>query len=144
MQYYYNLTQCAQRPAVYFRSTDVEQMNWHRLLWSVPDEWLFLLYCGESICVIDKSTGRGKIERIFIPVLNDLLTFLIEDKQPSHKDLLPHFAAALEALKADKSLRCKFTFWTDRITGPIHIGAMTVKVDREENHVTKSVQRRRK
>ena len=62
MKKYYNLSQHSGERLVYFRSTDVEQNNYHRLLWSVPDEWLYLLSKNKSILVIDKS--KKKMERL--------------------------------------------------------------------------------
>lgn len=45
---YSNLTQnISGNRFVYLRSTDVEQMNWERLLWSVPDEMLYFMSLGE-------------------------------------------------------------------------------------------------
>ncbi len=135
---YYNLTQCTGPRVVYFRSTDVEQKNYHRLLWSVPDEWLYLLWKGDKIKVIDKSSNsRGKIERIFIPVLNDLLNLLSMSDFHGHPSLKHHMAYAISALNVDPALNKKFTFWTDRLNHDVYIEAETVKVDREENPMDK-------
>jgi hypothetical protein len=120
---------------VYFRSTDIEQRNYHRLLWSVPDEWFYFLMVGDHIEVIDKSSNhRGKVERIFIPVLNDLFNcFSIRKEIPDRLDLREHFDAALVALHIDNFLKTKFKFWTKKLDHHVHITAKTIHVNHEEN-----------
>ena len=109
---YYNLTQCIGERMVYFRSTDVEQRNYHRLLWSIPDEWFYYLSKGETIKVTDKSSnGRGKIERIFIPVLNDLLRHYLLGYTPVNLVLIDHYVFAKNAIEDDVSLKRKILFW---------------------------------
>lgn len=133
---YYNLTQCSGDRVVYFRSTDVEQKNYHRLLWSVPDEWLYFLYIGVQIKVVDRSSNKGKIEHIFIPVLNDLLNVLISaDYVPQCPNLKAHLLLAQDALNKDSSLSKKFTGWTGRMKSPIRIDARTIHVDSEYNPI---------
>ena len=130
---YNNLSQMTEGRLVYFRSTDVEQHNFHRLLWSVPDEWLYILSQENTIFVKDKSTHkRGKIERIFIPTLTDLLSFIYLDKAPENKNLYPHFNKALKALKEDKNLYRKYAFWKGKIK-EVKIKVETIKVDKEPN-----------
>jgi hypothetical protein len=131
MKEYHNLTQCIGERMVYFRSTDVEQRNYHRLLWSVPDEWFFFLFKGEPIKVIDKSgNGRGKIERIFIPVLSDLLNYYLLKIKPENKVLIDHFAFGLCAIEDDGQLKRKILFWRGKIK-EIDISAKTIHVDKE-------------
>jgi hypothetical protein len=136
---FYNLTQCgnADVRTVYLRSTDVEQHNYHRLLWSVPDEWLYLLFLDHDICVIDKSTGKGKIGRIFIPVLNDLINCMSMNLQPHSPHLKAHLLMAKDALNKDSSLNKKFEFWTSRLTRRVDIMTMTLHVEKEENPLYK-------
>ncbi len=136
METYYNLTQCAGERMVYFRSTDVEQKNYHRLLWAVPDEWLFLLSSGANIGVVDKSSnGSGKIERIFIPTLNDVLNSVFFGHLPTNKRTIAHFHYAMEALERDKSLLTKFKFWRGKVSCMVDIKARTIRVHRETNPV---------
>ena len=68
---YHNMTQAFGPRLCYFRSTDVEQKNYHRLLWSVTDEMLYLsLVKGMKIVVIDRSTKpKNKNHRDFLPYL---------------------------------------------------------------------------
>jgi hypothetical protein len=136
MKTYWNLTQCNGPRTVYFRSTDVEQKNYHRLLWSVPDEWLYLLYKSESIRVVDKSSNKGKIEHIFIPVLNDLINLMSGDWPPKAKNLKEHLRLAQDAMNRDSLLNKKFAYWCNRITQPVEIRAQTIHVEREENPIT--------
>ena len=130
---YYNLSQCVGERMVYFRSTDVEQRNYHRLLWSVPDEWLYHLSQGNQIKLIDKSTNRGKVGFIFIPVLNDLINLLARTAEPVSGEFRAHFFAAYEALMDDEMLHTKFKFWAKRITRQVCIQSETIHIEREEN-----------
>ena len=132
---YYNLTQCHGPKMVYFRSTDVEQMNYHRLLWSVPDEWFYWMHKGYGIHVIDKSSnGRGKIERIFIPVLNDILILYLLDYGLKNLCLIEHIDSAHCAMMEDRQLHRKYKFWHGKID-KIQITAKTIHVDKEENPI---------
>ena len=135
MKIYYNLTQASGNRVVYFRSTDIEQHNYSRLLWSIPDEWLYFLSQGEDILVIDRSSNRGKIEHIFIPVVNDILKSLYLDEFPAHPNLKQHFEMALLALSLDVFLRTKFTFWRGKIKH-VNIIAKTIHVKKERNPIT--------
>jgi hypothetical protein len=122
---------------VHLRSTDIEQENWSRLLWSVPDEWLYLMAAGEEVCVVDKSTHRhGKVERVFVPVLNDLINYFT-GYEPENRNLKEHLKLALEALNRDSSLNKKFVFWLRRMngngSGRVEVKAKTIHVQREEN-----------
>ena len=132
---YYNLTQAL--PLVkynarlcYLRSTDVEQQNYERLLWSVPDEMLYFLAKGQSVEIIDASKHkRGKIERIFVPVLSDLLRFVWFNERPKNKRLLNHYARALNTLLTNKLLLTKFSFWKNFcISAKINLKAKTVRI----------------
>ena len=130
---YNNLSQMTQGRLVYFRSTDVEQHNLHRLLWSVTNEMLYILSQGNTILIKDKSIHkRGKIERIFVPTLNDLLNFIYFGKSPKNKNLLPHFQGALKALVDDHNLYKKYTFWRRKVK-EIKIIGKTIKVKKELN-----------
>jgi hypothetical protein len=128
---YNNLTQYTKGRLVYFRSTDVEQCNYIRLLWSVPDEWLYLLSKGKKIVVKDKSSNyKGKIERIFIPALNKFLNYLYLGKDGIENDY--HATEMLNAYYLTSSLRTKYKFWGGLITKPINIKAKTVYVKKEK------------
>ena len=128
---YYNLTQTNGTRNCYFRSTDVEQKNWRRLLWSVPDEFLYFWSIGKEVVIIDKSTKpRNKIEKIFVPVLVDLLNFLYFKKRSGNVPLLPHFKKGLIELENDRLLFTKFYFWRKRIK-KIRIKAITIKIPKE-------------
>jgi hypothetical protein len=129
---YWNLSQCIGDRQVYLRSTDVEQKNYHRLLWAVPDEWLSILMNGNAIMVYDKSSNRrGKIERIFIPVLNDLLNYIYFGREIENKCLKHHFQFAIDALNKDKHLLKKYTFWKRYMRNPINISGLTLCVSKE-------------
>jgi hypothetical protein len=132
---YYNLSQCEGDRLVYFRSTDIEQHNYHRLLWSVPDEWLYLLHKNHDIMVIDNSSNndQGKVERIFIPILNGYLNFLYHEEHSDRKDLRNHFRYLVDALKQDKQLVTKFDFWKTKIANKVNIQAKTIRVSKELN-----------
>lgn len=132
---YYNLSQNTKGRLVYFRSTDIEQKNWHRLLWSVPDEILYNLSQGRSIKIVDKTSSirGGKIKRIFIPVLNDLLNRLYFHRTSINKNLISHLNFALEVIMNDKSLLKKYTFWANQMQVPINIIGEDIFVEKEEN-----------
>lgn len=116
----------------YFRSTDIEQKNYKRLLWSVPDEMLYFLAKGKKIIVIDKSLKpKGKVEKIFIPVLNDLLNYLYFKEKPTNPYLQNHWWRAWAEIKRDTQLRRKFYFWKKYISSPVNIQPKTIKVNRE-------------
>jgi hypothetical protein len=134
---YFNLTQSSGHRVVYLRSTDIEQKNYHRLLWSVPDEWLYLLMVGDEIEVVDISSNKGKIEHIFIPILNDLLNHMSGTASPQHNNLKEHLSFAMNALNSDSSLSKKYSFWCDRFESPVNIKAKTFRVDREPNPLAK-------
>lgn len=115
----------------YFRSTDIEQKNWKRLLWSFPDEMLYFMSLGKKIQIVDKSTKeRNKIERIFVPVMQDLLNWLYFGNPPQNKHLNPHFAIAKCFLQEDNLLMTKFMFWKKRIKN-VKIVAKTIRVTKE-------------
>jgi hypothetical protein len=131
---YNNLGQITTGRLVYFRSTDVEQKNYHRLLWSVPDEFLFHFYKGNKIIINDISKHRkGKIERIFIPVLRDLLNSLYLGLPIENKNLSAHYNLAKEALLSDKSLKRKYLFWKGKIKNKIEIEGKTIRKTAEPN-----------
>lgn len=132
---YHNLGQCVDGDRFcYFRSTDVEQLHYQRLLWSVPDEMLFFLSRGYEIEIVDKSSnGKGKIERIFVPVLRDVLCslYVLPNEVPA-KRLLQHFQSAYRELMENTLLRKKFLFWDGKIQ-KVCITARTIHVERESN-----------
>lgn len=132
---YYNLTQTTGRRMCYFRSTDIEQKNWQRLLWSVPDEMMYYLSRNKKIQIIDKSTkDKGKIEKIFVPVLNDLLNYIYFNQMPKNKWLKHHFNIAELLLKKDGRLLTKFLFWK-RYVKKIDIEGKTIKVRKEKRMI---------
>ena len=129
---YHNLTQCHGPRMVYFRSTDVEQMNWQRLLWSVPDEWFYWLMKGYQIIVVDKSQHkRGKIERIFLPVLAHIINHVDWARHTLPKE---HVELAFEALNMP-NINAKYTFWFNKLKYPVEIKGKTIKVKREDNPI---------
>ncbi len=134
--YYDNLSQSTGTRVVYLRSTDVEQRNYRRLLWSVPDEWLYLLSQNNSIVVRDISSGKGKIEHIFIPILTDVLNALYAGLSPQHNNLKDHYVSAWQMLAEDNQLMTKFKFWKGRISCPVSIGATTIHITKERNPLT--------
>jgi len=118
---------------IYLRSTDIESSNWVRLLWSFTDEMLYLMSRGEPITIIDKSIKQhGKIERIFIPVMNDLLNLIYFDQEPQNKRVLSSFELAFEALKSDNLLKTKYLYWKGKIK-KVELYGITIRVDREPN-----------
>lgn len=130
---YHNLTQAIGDRLVYFRSTDIEQGNYRRLLWCIPDEWFYLLYKGNSILVVDKSSnGIGKIEKIFIPVLNDVLNWLYYREKPRYKKFAAHFMWALNEVQNDRMLHTRMMFWADKIKR-VRIKGKTIRVKKESN-----------
>ncbi len=124
---FHNMTQSFGSRLCYFRSTDVEQKNYHRLLWSVTDEMLYLsLMKGKKIVVIDRSTKRqNKIHRVFLPVLMALLN----GSDVAH--LAASRAQAAQALDADQSLRTRFEFWRKRARHKAVFRGRTIQVRRE-------------
>ncbi len=136
--YYDNLSQCRGDRMVYLRSTDVEQHNYHRLLWSVPDEWLYLLSIDQIIEVRDKSGNQGKIEHVFVPVLRDLLNALYCNLSPAAKHLREHYHWAWKALREDSSLLTKYKYWKNKIQSPTQIRGQTIKISRETNPLEKT------
>lgn len=128
---YHNLTQSTGTRMCYFRSTDLEQKNWKRLLWSFPDEMLYLMAKGEEIVIIDKSTKpKNKIERIFVPVMNDLLNLLYFNLKPKNKQLSNHFIIAKQELN-EVHLLTKFMYWKKFIK-KVSLTARTIQVEKEE------------
>jgi hypothetical protein len=131
---YNNLGQLIHGRLVYFRSTDVEQKNYERLLWSVPDEWMYHLSCNKKILLNDISSNhKGKIERIFLPVLSDLLNNILLNKPIKNKQLKQHFELALNEVEKNKSLKTKFIFWKGKIKQEIEIVGKTMVVKKEPN-----------
>jgi hypothetical protein len=114
---YENLGQCVGERVVYIRSTDIEQMNWHRLLWSIPVEWYYLWSIGESVELHDITSNSrgGKVKRIFAPVLIDALSLVLLDQFCREKTLRAHVDAAMAAITEDKSLKTHIMFWRGRI-----------------------------
>jgi len=128
---YCNLTQNQGSRNCYFRSTDIEQKNWKRLLWSVPDEMLYFMSLGKRIDIVDKATkDRNKVERIFVPVLNDLLNWLYFKREPKNRQLIAHFSLAYDEMMWDKMLYTKFKFWKKHIK-KVDIRAKTIRVKKE-------------
>ena len=118
-----------------FRSTDVEQQNYRRLLWSVPDEMLLFLALGKEVVVLDGSVkGKGKVERIWIPVLRDILRFHWRRAEPREKRLKPSFSAAYSVLLDDTQLRTRFDYYgeiADKYRSEIRLEARTMRIERE-------------
>ena len=130
---YNNLGQCTGHRVCYLKSTDVEQNNWHRLLWSVPDEMLYFLSLNREIIIFDKSRHKhNKIERVFIPVLIDLLNYLYFKEKPKNKQYLCSYIKAVEAIEKDKNLYKKYIFWKEKIKN-INIRCITIRVGKEPN-----------
>ena len=136
---YYNLTQAAPTDyfstrSCYFRSSDVEHKHWRRLLWSVPDEMLFLLAKGVTVRIYDKSTrNKGKIEMVFCPVLQVLVNYLwfqvpLPDKLYSFE---PHSQLALSALTTDTQLYDRFLFWKPFAKKKVEVYGFTEKIKKE-------------
>lgn len=132
---YYNLSQNTNGRLVYFRSTDVEQKLWKRLLWSVPDEMLYHIANEKQIKIIDKTSNirGGKIKRIFIPVLNDLLAHLYFSSKITNTHLLNHLSLALDNIMMDKLLETKFMYWKKNIKILIPIIGEDIIIDKEPN-----------
>ena len=144
---YSNLTQNLEGSRfTYLRSTDVEQMNWKRLLWSVSDELLYFLSERRTIIITDlSSNGKGKIERIFCPVFNDLINLIYFEDVPKHLFYKAHLDRAAREMMGDKGLMSKYNFWKKRfvqnyIDGfrPIFI-CNTLHVEKEPNPLEKGV-----
>jgi hypothetical protein len=109
---YNNLGQMLEGRLVYFRSTDIEQMNYERLLYSVPDEWFVHFINGNKIVVNDISIkARGKVERIFLPVLQDVINYLLFDTPPQFLGFRHHFYHAIQIIDNNSLLKTKFKFW---------------------------------
>lgn len=133
MKIYHNLSQCEGKRVVYLRSTDVEQKHYHRLLWSVPDEWFYWLSKGESILIIDRSSNKkGKIERIFIPVLCDILRYFLMNLPPIYNQYRHHFELAKITIKNDRQLLTRIKFWKNKIQ-IINIKGTTIIVKNEKS-----------
>jgi hypothetical protein len=111
-------------------------MNWHRLLWSIPDEWLFLWALDKAIIVKDKTSNPrgGKIRRIFLPVAVDVLNNLLLGEETVNNQYREHFSAAVFALERDASLKTKFMFWRDKITS-IRLSVEEEVIAKEPNTV---------
>lgn len=136
--YYYNLTQLSGERVVYFRSTDVEQRNYRRLLWSVPDEFFYRWYLGDTVVVVDASTNRrgSKVIRIFIPVLKDFLNKIYFNLEPVNRYLFHHYQTALEVYHSDTQLRTRYKFWRGKIKC-INLKGISIYVPKEPNPLTK-------
>lgn len=134
---YYNLTQCAdvEGRKCYLRSTDVEQMNWRRLLWCTPDEMLFELATGGPVTIIDRSSnGRGKIERIFVPVMVDVLRWIWFDESPSFRQYAAHYEAALAEIGKDRMLHTRLAYYRRLTTWKlVLLFGQTWHVEKEAN-----------
>lgn len=136
---YHNLGQSVGDRVVYLRSTDIEQMNWRRLLWSVPDEWFYLWSLGKTIVVkeITSNTNGGKIKRIFAPVFKDVIDNILFDEYPLNKNLHEHYKKAIEEIKSDPLLLRRMKFWKRKIlTTDFRVEVTIVK--REPNLIHKS------
>jgi hypothetical protein len=123
----------------YLRSTDVEQGNWHRLLWSVPDEWFWRWANGHSVALMDETTHPrgGKIERIFRPVFLDLMRVevLRLEPEPQERQLMDHYRRAVAALRGDVSLGTRYRFWRGKIKHEPWFYVTSRVVARESNVV---------
>ena len=136
---YYNLTQAAPADyfsarSCYFRSSDVEHKHWSRLLWSVPDEMLFLLAKGVKIRIYDKSTrNKGKIETVFCPVLMELLNYLWLGAARGKllRNFEPHFDHALKATNRNALLKDRFLFWKPFAKKKVEVYGFTEKIKKE-------------
>ena len=132
---YYNLSQNLTGRLVYIRSTDIEQHNWRRLLWSVPDEWLFLLSKDEEIVINDITSNHngGKIKKVFCPVLSDVLNYLLFDSPPQYNLFKHHYRDAMAEIDDDNLLKTKFLFWRKKIKKYVTIVGKSILVDKEPN-----------
>lgn len=133
---FYNLSQCATQTGrkIYLRSTDIEQRHWRRLLWSMPDEALMELALGGMVEIVDMSTKQcGKIERICIPVLLDVLRQLWFREPPVSPMYRAHFHKAMREIEADTLLRSKYEYWKRLVPYQIDLRAVTIQVEREPN-----------
>ena len=133
---YSNLTQNLDGDRfVYIRSTDVEQMHWERLLWSVPDEWFYRWYKGEKVILIDKSINTSnKIKRIFYPVYLYLLSEVLKCKVPNipYKCFKDHIFKAEEVLRENKLLLQRMKYWKGKIK-EVNFEVKVIQVSRQEN-----------
>ncbi len=108
---YSNLGANSGSKMMYIRSTDIEQKNWKRLLWSFPDEALYFMSKGKKIIIIDKCCKKiGKVERIFCPVMTDFFRIL-RKLSPIRKDLKFHLEKIFEELSKDNLLYRKYIFF---------------------------------
>jgi hypothetical protein len=134
---FHNLTQCTGERCCWLKSTDVEQSatNFRRLLWSVPDEWLHLWHIGEEVILYDESIkAHNKIERIFAPVLIDLLNCLYFNETPKNTKLKSTYEIAMNCLKNDNLLFQKFNYWRGKID-KIKLKVVTNQVKKENNRI---------
>jgi hypothetical protein len=121
---------------IYLRSTDIEQRHWQRILWSIPDELLYELAKGNKVEIIDQSTKiHGKIERICIPVLLDILRYVWFQEPPLFKLYTRHYQDALQILKTDTLLYSKYKYWRNLNPFRIDLLATTLQVERELNPI---------
>lgn len=135
MKKYNNLSQSTKGRLVYIRSTDLEQKNWKRLLWSIPDEMLYFLSIGEKVIIHDITSNHrgGKVKRIFCPVVTDVLNHLYFKDKPLKNNLKFHFNKCLEILSNDISLLRKFVVWKKKIKQKIEIIGEDTIVKKEPN-----------
>ena len=135
---YSNLTQNPDgNRLVYIRSSWVECRNWKGLLWSVPDEMLYHLARGDRVEIIDASKHKkGKIERIFVPVLKRFLEEIWLGKHQKF-NIKTHLDDAFLAYRSDSSLRARYHFWKELTEGlnEIKLSGSTVKLNRESSKI---------
>ena len=132
---YCNLSHWLCNRVVYLKSTDIEQMHYERLLWSIPDDWFYQWYKKNTIVLKEKSThiDGGKIIRIFIPVLIDLFRKIyFNQDELVNKKFINHFNLAYQTLTSNKLLYTKYMYWKGLIE-EIKIKVVYKKVDKEVN-----------
>ena len=127
---YHNLGACSGHRNMYIRSTDIEQKNWERLLMSFPDEALFFMTKSKNIIIIDKcSKKKGKVQRIFCPVMTDFFRCL-KGYNIKNKILEEHLGLAINAYNNNKNLFRKYKFFKDKIN-TIRVRGRTIYMKKE-------------
>jgi len=127
---YKNLSANSGHRMMYIRSSHIESKNWEMLLLSFSDEALYFMTLGYKIVIKDKSHyKKGKIERVFCPVMTDFLRTLCK-LRPINNNLKYHLESALYAYRTNKNIKKKYDFFKNKLNNP-EVQGRTIKVKKE-------------
>ena len=92
---------------------------------SFSDEALYFLSKGYKIVIVDKcKKKRGKVERIFCPVMENFLCYLT-DFDRYNKGLNEHTLLAIQAYNSNPIIKAKYNFFRNKLKSINVVGKTT-------------------